>query len=73
MTKLGALNIPGSYKHCHKSTQLLVAGLPQTQFTTVLMKVICKPIKKFEFQHLNRVSNPKTEYGSPVQLLVELT
>ena len=73
MTKLGALNIPGTYTHCHKSTQLLVAGLPQTQFTTVFMKVICKPTGMFEFQHLNRVSNPNREYGSPVQLLVELT
>ena len=53
VTKVGALNIPGTYTHCHKSTQLLVAGLPQAQFTTVFMKVICKPIEKFEFQHLN--------------------
>ena len=67
------MNIPGTYTYRHKSTQLLVAGLPQTQFTTVFMKVICKPIETFEFQHLNRVSNPNTEYGSRVQLLLELT
>ena len=73
MTKWEQLNIPATCTYRPKSTQLLVTGLPQTQFTTVLMKVICKPIKKFEFQDLNRVSNPKTEYGSPVQLLVELT